>query len=67
MIKLVLAVDEAGGIGKDNTMPWPHCSADLKRFKALTTGHVVVMGSRALQYEYSTRTDDYSIFLVVNK
>lgn len=45
MIKLVLAVDEAGGIGKDNTMPWPHCSADLKRFKALTTGHVVVMGS----------------------
>lgn len=45
MIKLVLAIDEAGGIGKDNTMPWPHCSADLKRFKALTTGHVVVMGS----------------------
>jgi dihydrofolate reductase len=45
MIKLVLAIDEAGGIGKDNTMPWPHCSADLKRFKALTVGHVVVMGS----------------------
>lgn len=45
MIKLVLAIDEAGGIGKDNTMPWPHYSADLKRFKALTTGHVVIMGS----------------------
>ena len=45
MIKLILAIDEAGGIGKDNTMPWPHCSADLKRFKALTTGHVIVMGS----------------------
>ena len=45
MIKLVLAIDEAGGIGKDNTMPWPHYSSDLKRFKALTTGHVVVMGS----------------------
>jgi len=45
MIKLILAIDEAGGIGKDNSMPWPHCSADLKRFKALTHGHVVVMGS----------------------
>jgi hypothetical protein len=43
MIKLILAVDEAGGIGKDNSMPWPHCSTDLKRFKALTSGHVVVM------------------------
>lgn len=45
MIKLILALDEAGGIGKDNTLPWPHCSTDLKRFKALTSGHVVVMGS----------------------
>ena len=45
MIKAILAIDEAGGIGKDNSMPWPHCSADLKRFKALTLGHVVVMGS----------------------
>lgn len=51
MIKLVLAIDEAGGIGKDNTMPWPHCSADLKRFKALTVGHVVVMGSNTWNSE----------------
>jgi|TARA_B110000483_G_C17894195_1_gene426789 dihydrofolate reductase len=51
MIKLILAVDEVGGIGKNNTMPWPHCSADLKRFKALTQGHVVVMGSNTWNAE----------------
>lgn len=45
MIKLILAIDDAGGIGKDNTLPWPHNSTDLKRFKRLTSGHVVVMGS----------------------
>lgn len=46
MIKLILAIDDKGGIGKDNTLPWPHNSMDLKRFKAHTSGHVVVMGSK---------------------
>lgn len=32
-------------IGKDNKMPW-HISDDLKRFKALTTGHPVIMGRK---------------------
>ena len=51
MIKLILAVDDVGGIGKDNTLPWPHNSTDLKRFKALTSGHVVVMGSKTWNAE----------------
>lgn len=36
-------MDEKGGIGKNNTLPW-HLSADLKRFKELTTGGTVIMG-----------------------
>jgi len=36
---------ENGVIGKDNALPW-HLPNDLKRFKALTTGHSIVMGRR---------------------
>lgn len=35
-------------IGKDNKMPW-HLPADLKRFKALTLGHWVVMGRKTFE------------------
>lgn len=32
-------------IGRGNTLPW-HLSADLKRFKRLTSGHCIVLGRR---------------------
>jgi dihydrofolate reductase len=35
-------------IGKDNKLPW-HFSADLKYFKALTTGHTVIMGRKTFE------------------
>jgi len=35
-------------IGKNNALPW-HLPADLKRFKALTTGHPVVMGRKTYE------------------
>jgi dihydrofolate reductase len=35
-------------IGRDNKLPW-HQSADLKRFKALTTDHHVLMGRKTYQ------------------
>ncbi len=34
-----------GVIGRDNGLPW-HLPDDLKRFKALTMGHVLLMGRR---------------------
>ena len=44
-IVLVVAIADNGVIGKDGAIPW-HISEDLKRFKALTLGHTVVMGRK---------------------
>lgn len=43
MISLIVATAQNGAIGKDNQLLW-HISDDLKRFKALTSGHTIVMG-----------------------
>lgn len=45
MITLVVAAARNGVIGKDGTIPW-RLPEDLKRFKALTLGHTVVMGRK---------------------
>lgn len=45
---LIVAMAENRCIGKDNQMPW-HISDDLKRFKALTTGHPVIMGRKTYE------------------
>ena len=42
---LVVAIADNGVIGKDGAIPW-HISEDLKRFKALTMGHTIVMGRK---------------------
>ena len=44
-ITLVVARAGNGVIGRDGGLPW-HISADLKRFKALTMGSVLVMGRK---------------------
>lgn len=41
----IVAMDRNNAIGKGGTLPW-HYSADLKFFKAQTTGNVCVMGRR---------------------
>ncbi len=42
-LSIIVAVAQNGAIGKDNDLIW-HISDDLKRFKALTSGHPVIMG-----------------------
>lgn len=44
-ITIIVAMSENRAIGKDNNLLW-HISGDLKRFKAITTGHPVIMGSK---------------------
>jgi dihydrofolate reductase len=44
-ITLVVARAQNGVIGRDGKLPW-HIPADLKRFKALTMGSVMVMGRK---------------------
>jgi dihydrofolate reductase len=41
-------MSQNGTIGKNNKLPW-HISEDLKRFKALTTGHAAVMGRKTFE------------------
>jgi len=42
-ISIIVAIAENRAIGKDNRLLW-RLSADLKRFKTLTTGHTLIMG-----------------------
>ena len=48
MINVIVAYDKNLAIGKDNTLVWRQ-SADLKRFKELTTGNTVVMGRKTFE------------------
>jgi len=47
-VTLVVARATNGVIGRDGGLPW-HISADLKRFKRLTTGSVMIMGRRTFE------------------
>lgn len=44
-LSLIVAIANNGVIGVDNTLPW-HLPEDLKRFKALTMGHHIIMGRK---------------------
>ena len=47
-IALIAAHAQNLVIGKDGDLPW-HYSEDLKRFKKLTLGHVLIMGRRTFE------------------
>ncbi len=44
-VSIIVAVSRNLVIGKDNQLIWK-LSADLKRFKDLTTGHTIIMGRK---------------------
>ena len=48
IISIIAAVDEKGGIGFENQIPW-HLPADLARFKILTMGHHLLLGRKTYQ------------------
>lgn len=45
IISLIVAMDEAGGIGLQGGLPW-RLPDDLKRFKQLTMGHPLIVGRK---------------------
>jgi len=47
-IIIIAAIDRAGAIGYKNQLLF-HVSADLKRFKELTTGHTIIMGRHTFE------------------
>ena len=44
-LALIAAVASNGVIGRDGALPW-RLPEDLRRFRALTTGHSIIMGRR---------------------
>ena len=48
LVKILVACDENRVIGKNNELIW-HLPADLKRFKELTTGNVIIMGRKTYE------------------
>ncbi len=48
IISIIVAMDENGGIGVENRLPW-HLPDDLKRFKSLTMGHHLIIGRRTFE------------------
>lgn len=47
-LSIIVAVANKNVIGINNTLPW-HLPEDLKRFKALTMGHHIVMGRKTYE------------------
>jgi len=48
MTTIIAAIANNNALGKDNQLIW-HLSADLKRFKKLTTGHHIIMGRKTFE------------------
>jgi dihydrofolate reductase len=47
-LSLIVAHAKNNVIGINNTLPW-HLPEDLKRFRALTTGHHIIMGRKTYE------------------
>jgi dihydrofolate reductase len=47
-LSLIVAFAKNRVIGLNNTLPW-HLPEDLKRFRALTTGHHIIMGRKTYE------------------
>lgn len=48
MITLIAAVSENNALGRNGELLW-HLPEDFKRFKALTTGHCIIMGRKTFE------------------
>lgn len=63
---LIVAVSSNGVIGANNTLPW-HLPEDLKRFRALTTGHHIIMGRKTYESLNRLLPDRTTVIVTRNK
>lgn len=54
-LKMIVAMDMAGGIGNKGLLPWPTNKKDFARFKELTMGSQVIMGRKTFEEIESLR------------
>ena len=64
MLSIIAAIGKNRELGKDNKLLW-HVSEDLKRFRAITTGHPVIMGRKT--YESTGRPLPNRVNIVISK
>lgn len=64
IISLIAAIGKNRELGKDNKLLW-HIPEDMKRFKNLTIGHVVIMGRKT--YESIGKALPNRINIIVTK
>ena len=48
MLSIIVAMAENNVIGKDNKLLW-HVPEDLKRFKSITSGNIIIMGRKTFE------------------
>jgi dihydrofolate reductase len=68
-VALIVAMDLERGIGKNNDLMW-HLPNDMKFFKEMTLGHVVVMGRKnwdSIPSKYRPLSDRENVVLTRNK
>ena len=65
-ITIIAAIANNNALGKDNQLIW-HLSADLKRFKKLTTGHHIIMGRKTFESIGKPLPKRTSIIITRNK
>ncbi|MGY8927632.1 MAG: dihydrofolate reductase, partial [Flavobacteriales bacterium] len=66
---LIVAMDKARGIGRNNDLMW-HLPNDMKFFKETTVGHAVVMGRKnfeSIPEKYRPLANRENIILTRNK
>jgi dihydrofolate reductase len=66
MISIITAYDQNRLIGNDSSLPW-HIPADLKYFKQLTEGRIVVMGRKTFESLGKPLPNRINIVLTNNK
>ncbi len=65
-ITIIAAIANNNALGKDNKLIW-HLSADLKRFKELTTGHHIIMGRKTFESIGKPLPNRTTIIITKNK